>query len=291
MLFAQCYPTFNRFYAKIFLTEAFKFLDGAAERCTIDNTSVIIASGSGPDAVVAPEMAAFARRFGFTFVAHRIGDANRSAGVERSFHYIENNFYPGRDFSSLSDLNAQLRAWCIQSNNTFRRHLQAKPVDLFRTEQPQLKPLPPHIPEVYALHHRVVDLCGYVHLHTNRYSVPPEHIGRDVELRETLDQVRVFARRQLIATHARQREGAHCRITASEHRYAGRWRHRDKHPLLCPKNASCAPVPSRFAPWSTPSRNVAAVVPSGPFESFIVCTSTTPKVPFARRLPSPWTMA
>jgi hypothetical protein len=31
----------------------------------------------------APEMAAFAERFGFEFVAHEIGDANRSGRVER----------------------------------------------------------------------------------------------------------------------------------------------------------------------------------------------------------------
>ena len=36
MLFARCYPTFNRFLAKIFLTEALLFIGGAARRCVID---------------------------------------------------------------------------------------------------------------------------------------------------------------------------------------------------------------------------------------------------------------
>ena len=49
MLFAQCYPTFNRFYCKVFLTEAFKEFGGAADRCMVDNTSVVIASGTGPE--------------------------------------------------------------------------------------------------------------------------------------------------------------------------------------------------------------------------------------------------
>jgi len=235
MVFAQCYPTFNRFYCKVFLTECFKEFDGAADRCTVDNTSVIIASGSGPDAVVAPEMAAFAERFDFKFVAHVIGDANRSAIVERGFHYIENNFYPGRDFSSLEDLNQQLREWCIKVNQTFRRRLQAKPVDLFRIEQPQMKPLPIHIPEVYALHHRGVDLCGYVHVHTNRYSVPPELIGREVEVRESIDRIRVFRRHQLMTTHERLEEGARGRSTLREHRYAGRWKRRKPNPPPLPE--------------------------------------------------------
>jgi transposase len=235
MLFAQCYPTFNRFYCKVFLTEAFKEFDGAAERCTIDNTSVIVASGSGADAVIAPEMVAFAKRFGFAFVAHAIGDTNRSAGVERTFRYIENNFYPGRDFASLLDLNQQLRAWCMKANQTFRRHLQAKPVELFRVEQPQLKALPMHIPEVYALHHRSVDLCGYVHVHTNRYSVPPELIGREVEVRESIDLIRVFRGHELVATHERHEEGARARSTLPAHRFAGRWKHRKHNPPPLPE--------------------------------------------------------
>lgn len=235
MLFAQCYPTYNRFYAKVFLTDAFQELGGAAERCTVDNTSVIIASGTGPDAVVAPEMAAFAKRFGFTFVAHAIGDTNRSAGVERNFHYIENNFYPGRTFASLRDLNEQLRAWCIKVNQSFKRHLQAKPIELFRIEQPQLKPLPIHIPEVYTLHRRGVDLCGYVRVHINRYSVPPELIGRELEVRESIELIRIFDGHKLVATHERCEEGARERRTLPEHRYPERWKRRNPNPPPVPE--------------------------------------------------------
>jgi hypothetical protein len=235
MGFAQCYPTFNRFYAKVFMTEALQEFGGAAERCTVDNTSVIIASGSGPDAVVAPEMAAFAERFHFTFVAHVIGDTNRSAGVERRFHYIENNFYPGRTFTSLQDLNQQLRIWCRNVNRKFQRRLQAKPIELFAVEAPRLKPLPIHIPEVYALHHRCVDLCGYVHVHANRYSVPPDLIGRELEVRESIDRIRIFNRHQLVATHERYEEGIRKRSTLPEHRYAGRWKHRNRRPPPLPE--------------------------------------------------------
>ena len=45
VLFARCYPTFNRFYAKIFLTEALLFLGGAARRCVIDNTNIVTPTG------------------------------------------------------------------------------------------------------------------------------------------------------------------------------------------------------------------------------------------------------
>jgi transposase len=76
-LFIQYYPTFKRFDAKHFLLRAAQFMDGTASRCVIDNTSVILAGGAGADAVIAPEMAAFARCLGFEFLAHRVNDPDR----------------------------------------------------------------------------------------------------------------------------------------------------------------------------------------------------------------------
>jgi transposase len=83
MLFFQCYPTFRRFDCKVFLTEALRYFGGAAARTMIDNTHVVVLRGSGRDMVPVPEMAAFGERFGFQFVAHAIGNANRSGRVER----------------------------------------------------------------------------------------------------------------------------------------------------------------------------------------------------------------
>jgi hypothetical protein len=48
-----------------------------------------------------------------------------------------------------------------------------------------MKPLPAHVPEVYLLHHRIVDLEGYVNLHLSRYSAPYQLIGHQLEIRET----------------------------------------------------------------------------------------------------------
>jgi hypothetical protein len=43
-----------------------------------------------------------------------------------------------------------------------------------------LKPLPVWIPQVYRLHERIVDVEGYVALHSSRYSAPVAWIGRRV---------------------------------------------------------------------------------------------------------------
>jgi len=218
MLFFQCYPTFQRFDCKVFLTEALRYFSGAAGRVMIDNTHVVVLRGSGREMVPVPEMAAFAERFGFQFVAHAIGNANRSARVERPFWFIENNFLAGRTFFSWEDLNSQARQWCDKVNATYKKHIRAVPRELFAVERLHLKPLPSWIPDVYRLQQRLVDVEGYIAVHTNRYSVPLEWIGRRVEVRETKDKIEIQLDARRLVTHRRIAEAQHIRVLLPEHR-------------------------------------------------------------------------
>jgi hypothetical protein len=169
----------------------------------IDNTHVMVLRGTGRDMVPVPEMAAFAERYGFHFQAHEKGDANRSARVERNFRYIDTNFLAGRRFKDWEDANRQAREWCDKVNAKFRNDLRASPRELFVSEQSHLKPLPMWVPPVYLLHQRLVDVEGYVSVDTNRYSVPSDLIGRQVEVRQTKDRVEIYRGPRLVATHAR----------------------------------------------------------------------------------------
>lgn len=219
LLFFQLYPTFQRFDCKVFLTEALRYFGGApTQRVMIDNTHVVVLRGTGREMVPVAEMAAFAERFGFRFQAHERGDANRSARVERPFWFIENNFLAGRSFASWEDLNQQARQWCDRVNATYKKHIRAVPRELFALEQHHLRPLPAWIPEVYRLHQRVVDVEGYVALHSNRYSVPVTWLGRRVEVRETKDKVEIQLDARNLVTHQRLAETQQQRITLAQHR-------------------------------------------------------------------------
>jgi len=222
MLFFQFFPTFRRFDCKVFLTEALQYFQGACETCLIDNTHVVVLKGTGRDMVPVPEMAAFADRYGFRFQAHAVGNANRSARVERSFRYIETNFLAGRTFPDWADANRQARQWCDKVNAKFRDDLKASPRELFAAEQPHLQPLPLWVPPVYLLHQRLVDLEGLVWVDTNRYSVPADLIGRHVEVRQTKDQIEIYRGPRLVATHPRVIEPTGRKYRLPEHRYPRR---------------------------------------------------------------------
>lgn len=204
LLFFQYYPAFTRFEAKAFLTEALRFFDGSCPRCTIDNTSVIIAGGSGPGALIAPEMEAFGELFGTRFIPHAIGHSDRKGRIERPFSYIEGNFLAGRTFGDWTDLNAQARRWCeTVANAKPKRRLGMNPRAAYLIEKPHLRPLPPYIPPVTQIHYRVVDTQGYVHLDTNRYSLPERLLGKKVAVHKRPEQVWVFQGQNLVAEHPR----------------------------------------------------------------------------------------
>jgi transposase len=218
MLFFQINPTFQRFDCKVFLTDALRYTGGVVERVMIDNTHVVVLRGTGREMIPVPEMEAFAERFGFRFVAHQIGDANRSARVERPFSFIENNFLAGRIFTSWEDLNQRARQWCDKVNSTYKKHIRAVPRELFAVERLHLKPLPAWVPEVYRLHQRTVDVEGYVSVNSIRYSVPVAWIGHRVEVRETRDRIEIEMDARHIVTHARAVTPLSQRVTLASHR-------------------------------------------------------------------------
>jgi transposase len=213
-LFMQYYPRFTRFEAKTFLLEAARFMDGVCPVCVIDNTSVLLAAGSGADAVIAPEMLAFARTLGFRFRAHRVGHPDRKGRIERPFAYIEGNFLAARTFEGFDDLNRQAGAWCRDvANQKPRRALGMSPEAAYVIEKPHLKPLPDALPPVYELLERVVDLHGYVSVDTNRYSVPERFVGQSVAVYKLPAEIHVCRKDSTIAVHQRligQRDARSC---------------------------------------------------------------------------------
>ena len=218
MIFFQHYPRFTRFECKAFLTEALRYFGGGASRCLIDNTHVIVASGTGESMIPAAEMAAFAERFGFVFKAHKVGHANRSARVEAPFHRIQSAFLAGSEFSDWRDLNTRARATAEKWNATYSNKLHASRRELFAAEQPHLRPLPLHVPEVYQLHSRIVDAEGYVNLNRIRYSAPWRLIGRTLEVRESLEQIELYEGPRRLASHGRVWSPLDVRVTDPAHR-------------------------------------------------------------------------
>jgi hypothetical protein len=203
-LFIQYYPRYTRFEAKHFLLESARFNDGTCPVCVIDNTSVMVAHGSGAGAVFAPEMEAFARTLGFGLLAHAVGHPDRKALIERPFSYVEGNFLAGREFRDYDDLNRRALDWCRDvANARPKRSLGMSPEAAYAMEKPYLRPLPAVLPPVYEVLERVADLYGFVSVDTVRYSVPDRWVGQPLTVYKYQSEIQIFRRDRLLAVHPR----------------------------------------------------------------------------------------
>lgn len=182
--YLQFYRVFDRFRMKCFLHRALVHWGYAPPVCVIDNTNLARLRGLGSQAVMVPEMEAFAKTYGFRFLCHARGHSDRKAGEERSFWTVETNFLPGRTFENLEDLNCQALDW---STVRMEQRPQGKagliPAQAFEHEQHFLQRLPPYLSAPYLILERSVDEYGYVAVDANYYWVPGTGRGRLTVLR------------------------------------------------------------------------------------------------------------
>lgn len=183
MRYVRFYRRFNRFTMKCFIHEALRHWGYTARYCIIDNTNLAVLNGTGAHAVMNPEAASFADNYGFTWKAHELKHANRKAGKERNFYTIETNFFPGRRFASLEDLNAQAIQWATVR---YAQRPQAKtkliPIELFKAEKSALIKLPDYIHPPSFPHRRKIDEYGYCSFDGNFYWVPESAEGPRVAI-------------------------------------------------------------------------------------------------------------
>jgi transposase len=206
--YLRFYRRFRRFECKDFHDQALPFFGGSCVREIVDNTSVVIASGTGKKAVVAPEMETFAERYGFTFKAHELNDANRKAKVERDFSYIQRNFLKGRTFVDDADLNRQAEDWCRKKNNGYDKKRRVLLRRLFEEEKAHLLRLRAYRPpECQWYYHRRVDPEGLVCLDGNLYSAPNKYLGKEVTLKETMSTVTLLDGPKELCVHPRIPDG------------------------------------------------------------------------------------
>jgi transposase len=199
--YLKFYRVFNRFAMKCFLHEALMFWRYAAWQCIIDNTNLARLYGAGKQAVIVPEMREFARRYGFRFVCHEIGHADRKAGNERSFWSVETSFLPGRTFESLEDLNRQARQWATERmEHRVLTKARVIPAQLFEHERLYLNSLPEYLPAPYQTHQRVTDQYGYAAFQANYYWVPGTRRD-DVKVLQYADHLRIFQNYECLAEY------------------------------------------------------------------------------------------
>ena len=205
--YLKFYRAFNRFKMKCFLHEALMFWGYAARECIIDNTNLARLIGTGADAVIVPEMVAFAKQYGTRFVCHAINHPNRKAGNERSFWTTVTNFFPGRTFEGLEDLNRQAFEWAtVRIENRPQAKTGLITAKAFEHERDYLVKLPAHLPAPYRIHARGTDQYGYIAFAGNYYWVPGTKRD-EIKVLEYSDQLKLYKAGECLADYSLPADG------------------------------------------------------------------------------------
>lgn len=124
----------------------------------------------------------FAVEVGFLPKVCRVRKPQTKGKVERLVRYVKENFFPGRKFTDLEDLNQQAQLWCKTVDSKPHGTTGKVPLQVLPAEE--LLPLPAQeIQDRYRWERRTVTREGLVSFDGIRYGVPWQYSGKEVQVR------------------------------------------------------------------------------------------------------------
>jgi transposase len=152
-----------------------------------------------------PTLLALSAHYHFEPRPVAVARGNEKGRVERAIRYIRDNFFAGREWSDIDDLNAQADAWCTgtASNRPCPDDRSMTVREAFAQEQPHLLALPDNPFETNERVEVNIGKTPYIRFDLNDYSVPYTHVRRTVTVMASLTRVRVLDGSEVIADHPR----------------------------------------------------------------------------------------
>ena len=137
---------------------------------------------------------------------HRVYSPTEAKGrVERAIRYLRTSFFPLRSTFDLDTLNREALTWCGERSieRPWPQERRRTVKQAWLEERSHLLRLPS---EPFPCHEWVEVIARrtpYITFDTNRYSIPPERVGRSLTLAAEIGRLRLFDRQELIAEHTR----------------------------------------------------------------------------------------
>jgi transposase len=187
--------------------DAFRYFCGVPSEILYDNLKTAV-DHRGPDGQVVwnKRFRDFADYYGFVPRACQPYRAQTKGKVENGIRYVKGNFLLGLDVAqmTLEELNGEALRW-LRETADVRVHgtTHERPIDRWPAEAAALKPLDGHRDyDTSYVSHRLVNREGYISYRGSRYSVPPEHAGRLLLVKEEADgKLRVYSGQHQVIEH------------------------------------------------------------------------------------------
>jgi transposase len=184
---------------------AFNAWQGLPRVCLYDNLKSAVLERQGAVIRFNPTLLALSSHYHFDPKAAAPARGNEKGRVERAIRYIRDNFFAGRHFNSLEDLNNQATQWCngISCDRKCPENDELTVKEAFSQEQQHLLALPDNPFNTDERKVVKVQKTPYVRFDLNDYSVPHTQVQKHLTVQASLTQVRLIDGVQLIAEHPR----------------------------------------------------------------------------------------
>jgi transposase len=220
----MCYIEFTlsqrkaEFYRAI--VHALEFFQGSPRRIIFDNLRAAVMNGSGRHACLHPEFLALCGHFCLEPIACARRDPESKGIVEAHVRYVKHNALQGRaeQLTTWQDYQELAVRWRDEvANVRVHQATGQRPVDRFELERPYLRALPPLPFDTDEIVATMVNAHARVRFDGNRYSLPPDYVGKPVTIRACAELVRILHEGHEVARHPRS-YGRGQWICQSEHR-------------------------------------------------------------------------
>ena len=153
--------------------------------------------------VLTREFQAFRGTLGMGAILCAPKDPEAKGVVERTHHYYETSFLPGRRFEDVDDFNRQFTGWLRRANNRIHGTTHRRPAEALYEDRGAMMSFPPVLPDPSWRFSTRLPRDHYVRVDTNDYSVNPRFVGRRIDIRVTLDEVTATCDGTEVARHRR----------------------------------------------------------------------------------------
>ena len=188
------------------MLNGFRHFGGIPKEVLTDNMKTVVTGREAGKVLWNTQFADFAAEMGFVPKVCQVRRPQTKGKVERLVRYVKENFFPGRSFSDLEDLNQQALEWCRKADS--KPHGTTGKIPLQELAAEELLPLPAEeVQNRYRWESRKVTREGLVSFDGVRYGVPWQYSGKEVQIRLSGGQVEIYDGEMLLAKHPVQTRG------------------------------------------------------------------------------------
>lgn len=184
---------------------AFERWQGLPKVLLYDNLKSAVLEREGSAIRFHPTLLELASHYRFEPRPVAVARGNEKGRVERAIRYIRDNFFAGRQWQDLDDLNQQALSWCdgTAAERRCPQNTDMTVAEAFTQEQSALLTLPENPFNTEECCQVTARKTPYVRFDLNDYSVPHTHVQKSLTIRASLHRVRILDGTEVIAEHPR----------------------------------------------------------------------------------------